>query len=149
MKLTNFTDYSLRVLIYLATEPERRATIAEIARTFDVSESHLMKVVHFLAQHGWLATVRGKGGGLGLGMRPADIVIGEVVRATEGPAVPAECFGPHPENCVISGACRLKAVLKEAANAFYAVLDKYTLADLMRNRTMLAQILRIEPARAA
>jgi Rrf2 family transcriptional regulator, nitric oxide-sensitive transcriptional repressor len=82
-------------------------------------------------------------------MRPADIVIGEVVRATEGPAVPAECFGPHPENCVISGTCRLKAVLKEAANAFYAVLDKYTLADLMRNRTMLAQILRIEPARAA
>ena len=148
MKLTTFTDYSLRVLIYLATEPERLATIAEIARTFNVSESHLMKVVHFLAQHGWLATVRGKGGGLGLGMQPADIVIGEVVRATEGPAVPAESFGSDPENCVIAGACRLKAVLNEAANAFYAVLDKYTLADLMRNRAMLNQILRIVPARA-
>ncbi|MFJ3055439.1 Rrf2 family transcriptional regulator [Herbaspirillum sp. NPDC087042] len=149
MKLTSFTDYSLRVLIYLAAQPERRATIAEIARIFDISESHLMKVVHFLAQQGWLMTVRGKGGGMSLGMPPVEIGIGQVVRATEGPAVPAECFGTQADTCVITDACRLKAVLRKAAEAFYAVLDEYTLADLVRNRTVLAQILQLRPERAA
>jgi Rrf2 family nitric oxide-sensitive transcriptional repressor len=145
MKLTNFTDYSLRVLIYLAAQQDRRATIAEIAKTFDVSESHLTKVVHFLAQQGWLATVRGKGGGLGLGLAPEDIVIGQVVRATEGPAVPAECFGSDPEHCLIVRACRLRSVLSQAVNAFYEVLDGYTLADLVRNRAKLATVLNIQP----
>jgi len=149
MKLTQFTDYSLRVLMYLAAQPERRATIAEIATTFAISESHLTKVVHFLAQQGWLATIRGKGGGMSLAVPPAGIVIGQVVRATEGPAVPAECFGPHPDHCVIVDACRLKAALQKAAQAFYAVLDEYTLADITRNRNVLAQLLQLPPVRAA
>jgi len=149
MKLTSFTDYSLRVLIYLAAQPERRATIAEIARTFEISESHLTKVVHFLSQQGWLITIRGKGGGMGLGMPAAEIGIGQVVRATEGPDVPAACFGAQPDSCVITDACRLKALLKKAAEAFHAVLDEYTLADLVRNRTVLAQILQLRPVRAA
>jgi Rrf2 family transcriptional regulator, nitric oxide-sensitive transcriptional repressor len=146
MRLTTFTDYSLRVLIYLAAEPGRRATVAEIASAFDVSEHHLTKVVHFLGREGWLANVRGKGGGLGLAMLPEDIVIGQVVRATEGAAVPAECFGDAPDNCSIARICRLRGVLREAVEAFHAVLDGYTLADLVYNRTSLTRALFIRPA---
>ena len=144
MKLTSFTDYSLRVLIFLAAVPDRRATIAEIAVTFDASQNHLMKVVHFLGQQGWLANVRGKGGGLELGMAANQIVIGQVIRATEGADLPAECFGLEPDNCSIARICRLRSVLQEALNAFYAVLDDYTLADLVHNRTMLAKVLHIQ-----
>src|SRR5262245_13503920 len=92
MRLTSFTDYSLRVLIYLAAQPQRRATIAEIARAFDISENHLTKVVHFLGKHGWLANVRGKGGGLGLARPPQQVCVGMVIRQTEGGDLPAECF---------------------------------------------------------
>lgn len=144
MKLTAFTDYSLRVLIYLAAEPGRRATIAEIATAFGVSEHHLTKVVHFLGKEGWLANVRGKGGGLELGMAPQAIVIGRVVRATEGTAVPAECFGDTPDNCSIARICRLRGVLAQAVEAFHAVLDEHTLADLVHNRATLAKVLMIE-----
>lgn len=141
MKLTAFTDYSLRVLIYLAAEPGRRATIAQIATAFGVSENHLTKVVHFLGRQGWLANVRGKGGGLGLAMPPQDIVIGEVVRATEGAAMPAECFGDTADCCSIARICRLRSVLADAVDAFYAVLDRTTLADLVHNRASLATVL--------
>lgn len=145
MKLTAFTDYSLRVLIYLAAEPGRRATIAEIATAFDVSEHHLTKVGHFLGKHGWLANVRGKGGGLALAQDPRDIVVGGVVRATEGAAVPAECFGETPERCCIAPVCRLRGVLAEAVEAFHAVLDGYRLADLVHNRSTLMRRLAIAP----
>ncbi len=143
MKLTSFTDYSLRVLIFLAADPTRRATIAEVAAAFDISENHLTKVVHLLGKEGWLSTVRGQGGGIGLA-QPADrIVVGRVVRVTEGPAVTAECFGDNPDRCRINGSCRLKGVLKEATDAFHAVLDRYTVADLVRNRATLATILHV------
>ena len=141
MKLTAFTDYSLRVLIYLAAEPARRATIAEVANAFGVSEHHLTKVVHFLGKAGWLANVRGKGGGLALGGLPELIGVGAVVRQTEGQAVVAECFGEDGGNCCIAPVCHLRGVLGEAVNAFYAVLDRYTLADLVRERQQLAPIL--------
>lgn len=141
MKLTAFTDYSLRVLIYLAAQPGQRATIAQIATAFEVSENHLVKVVHFLGKHGWLANVRGKGGGLALGLPAERIGVGQVVRQTEGQAVVAECFGETPGHCCISEACRLRGVLGEAVTAFYAVLDHYTLADLVTNRHELAKIL--------
>ena len=141
MKLTSFTDYSLRVLIYLAAQPGRRATIAEIATAFGVSEHHLTKVVHFLGQNGWLATVRGKGGGLALAMAPELIGVGSVVRHTEGLDVVAECFAEHGGACTIAPVCRLRGVLREALNAFYAVLDGYTLADLVRNRQALSKVL--------
>ncbi|HEX6362735.1 MAG TPA: Rrf2 family transcriptional regulator, partial [Albitalea sp.] len=143
MKLTAFTDYSLRVLIYLAAEPGRRATIAEIAGAFDVKENHLTKVVHFLGKIGVLANVRGKGGGLELAL-PADrIVIGHVVRETEGADVVAECFGDDANHCSIARVCRLRGVLGEALAAFYAVLDRYTLADLVQNRATLSRVLLI------
>jgi Rrf2 family nitric oxide-sensitive transcriptional repressor len=153
MKLTQFTDYSLRVLIYLGAQSDRRATVSEIAAAFGISEHHLTKVVHFLGKQGWAATVRGKGGGLTLA-RPADAIsIGRVVRDTEGVAVPAECFDPHAKGrCVIASTCRLSGVLAEAVQAFYAVLDRYTLADLLRNRQALTQVLhlhRAAPQRAA
>ncbi len=148
MKLTSFTDFSLRVLIYLAADVGRRATIAEIAAAFDVSVNHLTKVVHFLGKRGWLANVRGKGGGLGLALEPERIVVGHVVRATEGSAMPAECFGTAPHHCSIAGICRLRSVLREAVEAFYAVLDGYTLADLTRNKSSLARVLHITPISA-
>jgi len=144
MKLTTFTDYSLRVLIYLAAQPAERATIAQIAGAFQVSENHLVKVVHFLGKQGWLANVRGKGGGLELGMPPEAIIVGRVVRETEGTDPIAECFGDTDGDCAIAPDCRLRGVLGESIKAFYGVLDRYTLADLVNNRQRLAQVLFIE-----
>ena len=129
MKLTRFTDYSLRVLIYLAAQPGRRATIAEIAGCFDISEHHLTKVVHFLGKCGWLANARGKGGGLSLAADADTIVIGDVVRQTEGQALPAECFSADGGQCSIAPVCRLRGVLGEAVAAFYAVLDRRSSPD--------------------
>jgi Rrf2 family nitric oxide-sensitive transcriptional repressor len=141
LKLSTFTDYSLRVLVFLAARPERRATIAEIATTLGVSEHHLTKVVHFLAKSGWLASVRGRGGGLTLGKPAADIVIGEVVRDTEGPLRPAECFDDGGGGCSLVPVCHLRDAMAEAVEAFNAVLDRYTLADMVRNRGAISQLL--------
>lgn len=143
MHLTSFTDYSLRVLIYLAASPGKRATIGEIARAFDISENHLMKVVHLLGREGLLVNIRGKGGGLELAAAPAAINVGKVVRITEGPAAPAECFDAERDGCVISPICRLRGVFSEAVKAFYATLDRCTLEDLVRNRQAITRILRV------
>ena len=144
MKLTTFTDYSLRTLMFVAANPQDRATIAQIAGAFGISEHHLTKVVHALGRNGWLANVRGKGGGLSLAMRADEIGVGQVVRQTEGAAMPAECFSEDGGHCVIAPVCRLRGVLGEAVEAFYGVLDRYTLADLARNRQALARILFVD-----
>lgn len=144
MKLTAFTDYSLRVLMYLATRPGERATIAQIASAFEVSENHLVKVVHFLGKQGWLKNVRGKGGGMELGLSPDKIVVGKVVRETEGTILLAECFEPDGGKCCIDRNCRLRSVLTEAGRAFYEVLDRHTLADVVRNRSQLDRILFVD-----
>ena len=144
MRLKTFTDYSLRVLIYLSVAPQRRATIAEIADAFDISENHLMKVCHVLGKAGVLANVRGKGGGLELAMAPKEIRVGHVVRITEGAPRPAECFEPGG-TCCIARACRLRSVLGEAVQGFYAVLDRYTLEDITRNRNVLSGMLALSP----
>lgn len=150
MKLSTFTDYSLRLLMYLAAEPQRRATINEVATAFGISEHHLTKVAHGLGRHGWLANVRGHGGGLALAMAPQQIVIGEVVRRTEGADLPAACFAPDAEPCALDKACGLRGAFAEALQAFYRVLDRYTLADLVRNPQVLARLLFIgRPARTA
>jgi Rrf2 family transcriptional regulator, nitric oxide-sensitive transcriptional repressor len=146
MKLTAFTDYSLRVLIFLAARPERRATIAEIAATFGISENHLVRVVHFLGKQGWIETVRGKGGGMQLAKAAQDIGIGRVVRDTEGAPRPAECFESDGGRCLIANCCDLKGALGEAVHAFYAVLDRYTLADVTRNQRTLAKVMMIHEA---
>jgi Rrf2 family transcriptional regulator, nitric oxide-sensitive transcriptional repressor len=146
MKLTTFTDYSLRVLIHLAADPSRRATIAEISAAFRVSENHMTKVVHFLGKQGWIETVRGKGGGIRLAKHPQAIVVGHVICGTEGAAMPAECFRIDEDNCAISSCCQLKGVLAEAVRAFYSVLDRHTLADITRNRQMLSNVLHFRHA---
>ena len=146
MKLSTFTDYSLRMLMYLAARPLRRATIAEIASAFGISENHLIKVAHGLGRKGWLTTVRGKGGGLELAVSPQHIGVGEVVRHTEGRDVPAACFADDSPPCAIVRVCRLRGVFAEAVDAFHAVLDGYTLADLSRNPRALSSLLHIDPA---
>jgi Rrf2 family nitric oxide-sensitive transcriptional repressor len=133
MHLTTFTDYTLRVLIYLALEPERLATIAEMAGAYGISENHLMKVVHRLARSGIIESVRGKGGGVRLARAPAEIRLGEVIRASEGDAAIVECFSGTANNCRIAPVCRLSKILGEAFAGLYQSLDAFTLADLCAN----------------
>jgi Rrf2 family nitric oxide-sensitive transcriptional repressor len=141
MRLTSFTDYSLRVLMYLALDRSRLATITEIASAYDISENHLMKVVHRLARAGVVESVRGKGGGLRLGRPPEAIRIGDVVRVAEGDAPIVECFSDEPHACRIAGPCRLKRVLAEGFDALYDSLNRHTLADLTANRRALSRAL--------
>jgi Rrf2 family nitric oxide-sensitive transcriptional repressor len=130
MRLSTFTDYSLRVLIYLAAAPEGRATIGEIARAFAISEHHLVKVVHFLGREGLLANTRGRRGGLRLARAPGEINVGAVVRLTEAGDMPAECFDRRTNSCLLAGGCRLQHILGEALGTFYEALGQYTVADL-------------------
>ena len=141
MRFTTFTDYSLRVLIYLASAPEGRGNIAEIARAFGISEHHLVKVVHLLGRESFLATTRGRGGGLRLARKASAIRVGDVVRATEGESPPAQCFDPTAGACAIRPVCRLKGVLARAVDAFYEVLDGTTLEELVASRAPLQAIL--------
>ena len=145
MRLTTFTDYSLRVLMYVAAHPEGRTTIGAIARTYGISEHHLTKVVHFLGKEGFLENLRGRGGGLRLARIPAAINVGEVVKLTEGGDVPAECFETESNCCAITADCRLKHALSEAVGAFYAALRRYTLEDVVKNRKALGKVLFVSP----
>jgi Rrf2 family nitric oxide-sensitive transcriptional repressor len=133
MRLTLHTDYALRLLMLLAMEPENRHTIEEVAQRYDISRNHLMKVTQTLAQAGLVESLRGRGGGLRLGRPPASINLGAVVRATEDSFVLVECFDRENNRCVISPACGLRGPLEEAQRAFLAVLDRYSLADLIKN----------------
>ncbi|HEV2227775.1 MAG TPA: Rrf2 family transcriptional regulator [Steroidobacteraceae bacterium] len=147
MRLTAFTDYSLRVLMYVAARPGVTTTIAEIAAAFGISKSHLSKVVHDLGRKGLLANARGRGGGIVLGRPAASINIGAVIRAAEADAL-VECFDPRTNRCVITPACRLRSVLGEALAALYATLDRYTLEDIVHNRQRLRRLLEPRPAAA-
>ena len=131
MKLTTFSDYTLRVLMFLATARGRLATIPEIAAAYDISENHLMKVVHQLARSGVIESVRGKGGGIRLARAPGDIRIGQIVRNSEGDGPIVECLAGDPVKCKIAPVCRLTGVLLRSFAALYAALDEYTLADLV------------------
>lgn len=146
MRLTVYTDFSLRVLMYLALNPERRPTIGEIATSYGVSRNHLMKVVYELGLAGYIETVRGKNGGLHLARDPSEVVLGEVVRRTEPDMALVPCFDPVKAACVISPACVLRRALHEARAAFLKVLDGYTLADLVENREVLGALLTEGPA---
>lgn len=139
MKFSSFTDYSLRVLIYLGVQQERLATVAEIASAFDISENHLTKVVHFLGRCGYAETVRGKGGGMRLALAPEDIRLGDVVRQTETDFDLVECFAPE-STCRIGSACTLQGILKEGLDAMFEVLDRYTLADLLKKSKTLVRL---------
>lgn len=129
MRLTRFSDYALRVLIYAHAADERLVTIEEMAASYRISRAHLMKVVNTLTSNGYLTAVRGRSGGLKLA-RPADeIRLGDVVRATEPDFALAECFATGNQ-CVLTDCCRLARVLDESLKAFLATLDKYTLASI-------------------
>jgi len=130
MRITGYTDYSLRVLIYLSLQGDRLATIQEIADRYQISKNHLMKVVHQLTRKGYLDSVRGKKGGIRLRLSPSEINIGVLVREMEPDLNLVECFGPD-NTCVISPVCSLKGVLGEALDAFLATLDRYTLSDIV------------------
>lgn len=145
MRLTTFTDYSLRVMMYVAAHPEGRATIAEIARSYDISEHHLTKVVHFLGKEGYLENLRGRGGGLRLARAPSAINVGDVVKLTEGGDVPAECFERETNCCAITADCKLKFALSDAVDAFYSALRRYTLEDVVKNRKALGKVLFVAP----
>ena len=149
MRLTQFTDYSLRVLLLVATSPRGQANVGEVARTFGISSHHLVKVVRLLGQEGLLANTRGRGGGLRLALLPSAINLGRVVRATEGESRLAECFEPHSSLCAITGACRLSGVLRDALDAFYRVLDAHTLQDLVERPAELVAILHRRDVRPA
>jgi len=141
MQLTRYSDYSLRVLMYLAIRTEYLATIEEISLAYGISRAHLMKVVHQLGRAGFLETVRGRGGGIQLARAPEEISVGEVLRHTDRMEL-VECFEPGANPCLIEPACGLKAALAEALDAFLAVVDQYTVADLIaRRRKPLALLL--------
>ncbi|WP_454689291.1 Rrf2 family transcriptional regulator [Achromobacter aloeverae] len=130
MRLTDYTDYSLRALIYVASHPDESVTIQHIADAYGIPRNHLIKIVQKLGQAGFLRTARGRAGGLRLGRPAGEINIGEVVRTTESDFALVECF--HEEDhCVITRACVLKGVLHRALQAWFQVLDGVTLFDLV------------------
>ncbi len=142
MHLTLYTDYTLRVLLYLGIHPERRVTITEISESYQISRNHLVKVVHQLSQRGLIETTRGKMGGMRLALDPVQINIGNVIRQSEPHMNLLECFDKKHNQCSITSACHLKKALYLARKAFFHVLDQYTLADVIgQNRADLVQIL--------
>jgi len=129
MHLTRYTDYAMRVLLYLGARPERLISISEISRSYGISQNHLMKVVNDLVRAGYLASVRGRSGGVRLARAPSEINLGAVIRRTEDGFDLVACG-----NCLIAPACGLPTALNEALAAFMAVLDRYSLSDLLSKR---------------
>jgi Rrf2 family transcriptional regulator, nitric oxide-sensitive transcriptional repressor len=132
MRLTNYTDYSLRTLMYLGLNRDRLVTIQDIADTYGISKNHLMKVVHQLGIAGFVETIRGRSGGLRLKKEPQDIILGEVVRGTEPDLLMDEC--------ILAPACGLQGVIQQATNAYFNVLNRVTLADLLKNGSSLRKL---------
>ncbi len=142
MRLTLHTDYALRMLIYMATRPDGLCTVSDVAEAYGLSRNHLLKVAQTLRDIGLIETTRGRAGGIRLARAPEAIGIGALVRATEEAFSLAECMQAKGDSCcAISPACRLKGMLHEALAAFLAVLDRYTLADIVRNRAALGPLL--------
>jgi Rrf2 family nitric oxide-sensitive transcriptional repressor len=140
MKLTLFSDYTLRTLIYLGTHLGQTVPASAISEAFGTSSDHMAKAAKWLTQRGYVAATRGKHGGLQLASDPASIRIGALLRETESNLALVECFGPD-NTCPISPLCKLKGVLYEARAAFFTVLDRYTLADLLVNGEQLIPLL--------
>lgn len=132
MRLSDYTDYTLRVLMYCAANRGRLVTIAELADQHQVSKNHLMKIVNDLGRQGVLETTRGRGGGLRLLMDPSAIRVGDVVRNSETDFRLVECFDASTDTCTLTPTCRLKKVLRDALAAYLAELDGVTLADITR-----------------
>lgn len=141
MRLTSYTDYSLRVLITLASmDDNKKINIQDIAAAYRISKNHLMKVVHRLGQLGVIETSRGRGGGIRLKMTPEAINIGWLVRQTEDDFQIVECFDKEKDACLISPVCIARGVFAKALDAYLSVLDQYTLYDITTNRLALSQL---------
>lgn len=152
MRLTDYTDYALRVLLFLAVRDEGLTTIQDISEAYGISKNHLMKVVQRLGELGWIETVRGRNGGLRLNARSLGLTIGEVVRGTESDFALVGCFpreGGEGRHCVIEPQCRLKHVFESARGAFLAELDRYTLGELAGPAAPLAELLGLPPSKGA
>jgi Rrf2 family nitric oxide-sensitive transcriptional repressor len=148
MRLTDYTDYSLRVLLYLAVRPEGLATIQDISDSYGISKNHLMKVVQRLAELGWVETVRGRNGGLRLHEQSATLTVGEVVRAAETDFALVSCLPDDSgryRTCAIQSECRLRDILQSARAAFFAELDRHTISDLAQPSGPLLALLGIRP----
>ena len=145
MKLTLLSDYSMRLLTHIAVNDGRLITISEAAERYGISKNHLMKVAHQLGKAGYIETIRGRSGGLRLARSGEEISIGSVVRYMEESSILVECFPGGKGGCAIVPACKLKSILAEAQEAFFQVLDKFTLSDLVSKNTALHALL-IEPA---
>jgi Rrf2 family nitric oxide-sensitive transcriptional repressor len=135
MRLTSYTDYALRVLLYTGAAG-RTVTISQISQAFDISKEHLRKVVHALSQQGYLSTTQGRNGGITLARAPETINIREVVERMETGLL-VECFDPATNTCAIDGMCGLKHVLKRAQNSFMETLGQYHLSDFLKNQKLL------------
>ncbi|MGF1445455.1 MAG: RrF2 family transcriptional regulator [Pikeienuella sp.] len=146
MQLTARSNYAMRLLMYCALVPERVTPVGEIARAGNMSETHLAKIANDLARLGYLDSVRGRGGGIRLARPAAEINLGEIVRATELGRCLVECFDPETNTCPLTAACRFRTILGHAFDAFLAVLDGYTLADLVSERQRLADLLGLSTA---
>jgi Rrf2 family nitric oxide-sensitive transcriptional repressor len=146
MRLTTYTDYSLRTLLHLGSHPDRLVTIQEIAELHTISKNHLTKVVHQLGRFGIIDTIQGRNGGMRLKLAPAAINLGAIVRATETDFYMAPCFDPDGFPCGLRGDCGLKKVLGDATAAYLAVLDGKTLADLLPEPPAAHAVLHFHPA---
>lgn len=144
MQLNAFTDYSLRVLLYAAARPEQRCLTADVASAFGISRHHVVKVVNELQHLGYIQTTRGRTGGFTLARSPEHIRVGEVVRKTES-ATLVECFDRHTNTCPLAHACGLKASLAEAFAAFLAVLDGYSIADMVAHPHWASSLIQLTP----
>jgi Rrf2 family nitric oxide-sensitive transcriptional repressor len=144
MRLTQFTDYSLRVLIYLALQPGKRTTIDQLTSAYGVSRHHIRSVVHHLAKLGYIDSTQGKGGGMVLAFKPEEVSLREIVENTENDFYVVDCFKPDSNNCPIEPICVLKQALSNASNHFLETLEKYTIADLINNKKKpLSELLNI------
>lgn len=130
MQLTLHADYSLRILLYLVENPDRHVSTREISEAYGISRNHLVRVVHTLSLHGFVEVTEGRGGGVQLAKAPTAIRLGQVVRTAEPNFRIVECFDRETNTCPIVAACRLRGALVQALDAFWAVLDDYTLADI-------------------
>ena len=146
MRITKFTDYALRILIFLEAQPtDRLTTIAELSKMYSISINHVRVVVHKLGKVGYIDSIQGKGGGIKLARKASDISVGDVIRHTENDFYVVECFNPESEtDCSIAKACKLKGVLRKALDAFLETLDQYTLADLTTNKTSILKQLNFD-----
>lgn len=145
MRLTMYSDYSMRVLLYLGIKgKDKLSTIQEIANNYHISKNHLMKVTYELGQLGYIETIRGRGGGIRLAKDPKEINIGQVIRQTEEDFHIVECFDKENNMCVISPACQLKHALNEALQAYLSVLDRYSLGDFLYSKEELYKLLNLK-----